>query len=55
MEYADLGSGESAYTGWFVNGFRHGEGRCFFHKTGEEYEGEWACDEPIGLDLFQHN
>ncbi|KAL7544720.1 hypothetical protein ACHAWF_008087 [Thalassiosira exigua] len=55
MEYADVGSGKSAYTGWFVNGFRHGEGRCFFHKTGEEYEGDWACDEPIGLTLFQHS
>ena len=55
MEYADLGSGLSAYTGWFVNGFRHGEGRCFFHKTGEEYEGEWACDEPMDLRVFQHN
>jgi len=55
MEYADLGSGESVYTGWFVNGFRQGEGRCFFHKTGTEYEGEWACDEPTGLKLFQHN
>lgn len=55
MEYADLGYGESAYTGWFVNGVRHGEGRCFFHKIGDEYGGEWACDEPIGLKLFQHN
>ena len=55
MEYADRGSGESAYTGWFVKGFRQGEGRCFFHKTGTEYDGEWACDEPVGLKLFQHN
>ncbi|KAL7537152.1 hypothetical protein ACHAXR_007629 [Thalassiosira sp. AJA248-18] len=55
MEYADVGSGASIYTGWFVNGFRHGVGRCFFHKTGQEYEGEWACDEPIDLKLFQHN
>jgi hypothetical protein len=55
MEYADSGSGESAYTGWFVNGLRHGEGRCFFHKTGEEYDGEWVCDEPIDLKLFQHD
>ena len=57
MEYAsDPGpSGESAYTGWFINGLRQGEGRCFFHKTGEQYEGLWACDEPVGLKLFQHN
>ena len=55
MEYVDSGSGESAYTGWFVNGLRHGEGRCFFHKTGEEYDGEWVCDEPIDLKLFQHD
>lgn len=55
MEYADLGSGASVYTGWFINGVRHGEGRCFFHKTGEECEGEWACDEPTDLKLFQHD
>mmetsp|Transcript_41147 Transcript_41147/g.86419 ORF Transcript_41147/g.86419 Transcript_41147/m.86419 type:complete len:972 (+) Transcript_41147:1-2916(+) len=55
MEYSDLGSGESAYTGWFINGVRHGQGRCFFHSTGQEYEGEWACDEPTALKIFQHD
>ena len=53
MNYVDTGTGTSTYTGWFVNGVRHGMGRCFFHKTGEEYEGEWVCDEPIGLKIFQ--
>jgi hypothetical protein len=55
MDYADTGSGTSNHTGWFVNGVRHGIGRCFFHKTGEEYEGEWVCDEPIELKIFQHH
>ena len=54
MNYVDTGTGTSTYTGWFVNGVRHGMGRCFFHKTGEEYEGEWVCDEPIGLNIFQY-
>lgn len=55
MDYADTGYGESSYIGSFVNGVRHGEGRCFFHKTGEVYEGEWSCDEPIGLMIFQYH
>jgi hypothetical protein len=55
MDYADTGSGESSYIGSFINGVRHGEGRCFFHKTGEVYEGEWSCDEPIGIKIFQHD
>lgn len=54
MVYADRRSGKSTYTGWFVNGVRQGLGKCFFHRTGEEYDGEWACDEPIGLKIFQH-
>lgn len=55
MEYANLnGSGAVTYTGWFVNGCRSGEGRCFFHRTGEEYEGEFVCDEPSDLALFRH-
>ncbi|KAL3775490.1 hypothetical protein ACHAW5_000235 [Stephanodiscus triporus] len=54
IDYADKGSIISTYTGWFVNGVRQGMGKCSFHKTGEEYEGEWACDEPIGLKIFQH-
>jgi hypothetical protein len=54
MVYADRGYGKSTYTGWFVNGVRQGTGKCFFHGTGEEYEGEWACDEPVGLRIFQH-
>jgi len=54
MVYADRGTGKSTYTGWFVNGIRQGIGKCFFHRTGEEYDGEWACDEPIGLKIFQH-
>lgn len=54
MEYADTGSGKSSYIGSFVNGVRHGEGRCVFHKTGEVYEGEWQADEPIGLKIFQY-
>lgn len=53
INYVDTGTGTSTYTGWFVNGVRHGMGRCFFHKTGEVYEGEWVCDEPIGLKIFQ--
>ncbi len=55
MDYIDFGPGALSYTGEFINGFRHGEGRCFFHKTGEEYEGEFVCDEPIDLKLFQHD
>ena len=55
MEYADFGLGSITYTGEFINGFRHGEGRCFFHNTGEEYEGEFICDEPIDLKVFQHD
>ena len=55
MDFADTGAGKSTYTGEFFNGLRHGEGRCFFHKTGEEYEGEWAFDEPVDLRLFQHD
>ena len=55
MEYADYGSGTVTYTGQFMNGFRHGEGHSAFHKSGEEYEGEWICDEPSELKLFQHN
>ena len=55
MEYANLnGSGAVTFTGWFVNGCRSGEGRCFFHRTGEEYEGEFVCDEPSDLALFRH-
>ena len=53
MEYADLGAGAATYTGWFVNGLRHGDGgRCFFHQTGEEHEGRWVCDELVGLAAF---
>lgn len=55
MEYADFGSGAVTYTGEFINGFRHGEGRCFFHSTGDEYEGDFVCDEPVELKVFQHN
>jgi len=55
MEYADFGPGAVTYTGEFINGFRHGEGRCFFHNTGEEYEGDFACDEPVELKIFQHD
>jgi hypothetical protein len=55
MDYADIGSGAFSYTGEFINGFCHGEGRCFFHKFGEEYEGDFVCDEPVGLKLFQHH
>jgi hypothetical protein len=55
MEYADFGAGAITYTGQFVNGFRHGEGRALFHNSNSEYEGEWVCDEPIGLKIFQHN
>ena len=55
MEYADFGSGTVTYTGFFINGFRHGEGRCVFDKTGEEYEGDWLCDEPVDLKIFQHH
>jgi len=55
MVYADFGSGPVSYVGQFLNGFRHGEGSCIFHKTGEEYHGEWICDEPADLKLFQHH
>ena len=55
MEYADFGPGAVTYTGEFINGFRHGEGRCFFHSTGEEYEGDFVCDEPVDLNVFQHD
>ena len=55
MEYADFGSGSITYTGHFLNGFRHGEGRALFHNSNQEYEGEWVCDEPVGLKIFQHN
>ena len=56
MEYANFGSGGSlTYTGQFINGLRHGEGRALFHNTNEEYEGEWICDEPVDLKIFQHN
>jgi hypothetical protein len=54
MDYPDIGSGKSTYTGLFVNGIRQGRGKIFFQGTGEEYEGEWACDEPLGLEIFQH-
>mmetsp|Transcript_991 Transcript_991/g.1635 ORF Transcript_991/g.1635 Transcript_991/m.1635 type:complete len:458 (-) Transcript_991:72-1445(-) len=55
MDYADLGPGAITYTGEFINGFRHGEGRSFFHSTGEEYEGDFVCDEPVELKIFQHD
>lgn len=55
MEYADIGHGAVTYTGEFLNGIRHGEGRCFFHNTGEEYEGDFVCEEPVDLKIFQHN
>ncbi|KAL7469902.1 hypothetical protein ACHAXS_010146 [Conticribra weissflogii] len=55
MDYADFGSGPVSYVGQYLNGFRHGEGSCIFHKTGEEYHGEWICDEPADLKLFQHD
>lgn len=55
MDYADCGPGVITYTGEFINGFRHGEGRCFFHGTGEEYRGDFAFDEPIALKIFQHD
>jgi hypothetical protein len=55
MEYANFGAGAITYTGQFCNGFRHGEGRALFHYSNSEYEGEWVCDEPIGLKIFQHN
>ena len=55
MEYADFGSGSITYTGQFLNGFRHGEGRALFHNSNQEYEGEWICDEPVDLKIFQHN
>ena len=55
MEYANFGSGAVTYTGQFLNGFRHGEGRAFFHNLDEEYEGTWVCDEPTDLKVFQHN
>ena len=55
MEYANFGSGAVTYTGQFLNGFRHGEGRALFHNSNEEYEGTWVCDEPTDLRVFQHN
>jgi hypothetical protein len=55
MEYADFGAGGVTYTGQFLNGFRHGEGRAVFHNSNDEYDGVWICDEPIGLKIFQHN
>eukprot|EP00804_Cyclotella_cryptica_P019863 CCRYP_017043-RA/>CCRYP_017043-RA protein AED:0.03 eAED:0.03 QI:200/1/1/1/0.5/0.33/3/303/830 len=54
MDYADCGYGAVTYTGQFMNGFRHGEGRAFFHNLDEKYEGEWVCDEPVDLKIFQH-